>query len=192
MKKIVAFTGKGGVGKTTSLVLFLKYLIESKKAKDILVIDSDPDANVADVIGEEIKFCDTIGGKFTKKPTGIFSDITTTSFYAPHHMTAAGGGGMVMTHHKNLIKQAHIFRDWGRALPEYEDQNIKKRIGYKVDDVSYDGKFTFLKMGYNFKPIELQAAFGLVQLKKLTKFNLKRAANFQKLLKFFKNYEDPI
>ncbi|MFX1444872.1 MAG: AAA family ATPase, partial [Promethearchaeota archaeon] len=60
---IVAFSGKGGVGKTTSLVLFLKYIIDNKKAKDILVIDSDPDANVADVIGEEIKFCDTIGGK---------------------------------------------------------------------------------------------------------------------------------
>ncbi len=63
MKKIIAFSGKGGVGKTTSLVLFLKYIIDTKKAEDILVIDSDPDANVADVIGEEIKFCDTLGGK---------------------------------------------------------------------------------------------------------------------------------
>jgi CO dehydrogenase maturation factor len=63
MKKIVAFAGKGGVGKTTSLVLFLKYVLELKKAQDILVIDSDPDANVADVIGQEINFCDTIGGK---------------------------------------------------------------------------------------------------------------------------------
>ena len=63
MKKIIAFSGKGGVGKTTRLVLLLKYLIDINKDKDILVIDSDPDANVADVIGEDIKFCDTIGGK---------------------------------------------------------------------------------------------------------------------------------
>jgi CO dehydrogenase maturation factor len=63
MNKIIAFAGKGGVGKTTSLVLFLKYILEKKKANDILVIDSDPDANVADVIGEEVNFCDTIGGK---------------------------------------------------------------------------------------------------------------------------------
>ena len=62
MKKIIAFAGKGGVGKTTSLVLFLKYILEKKKAEDILVIDSDPDANVADVIGKEVNFCDTIGG----------------------------------------------------------------------------------------------------------------------------------
>lgn len=63
MNKIVAFAGKGGVGKTTTLALFLKYLIEVKKIQDILVIDSDPDANVADVIGQEVRFGDTIGGK---------------------------------------------------------------------------------------------------------------------------------
>ncbi|MFW9879428.1 MAG: AAA family ATPase [Candidatus Thorarchaeota archaeon] len=63
MKKIIAFSGKGGVGKTTALTLFLKYILETKNKLDILVIDSDPDANIADVIGEEVQFCDTIGGK---------------------------------------------------------------------------------------------------------------------------------
>jgi CO dehydrogenase maturation factor len=63
MKKIIAFSGKGGVGKTTALVLLLKYLLENKNKLDILVIDSDPDANIADVIGEEVSFRDTIGGK---------------------------------------------------------------------------------------------------------------------------------
>ncbi len=66
MRKIIAFAGKGGVGKTTNLALFLKYLLETKdNLKDILVIDSDPDANVADVIGKEISFGETIGGKMT-------------------------------------------------------------------------------------------------------------------------------
>ena len=63
MKKIVSFSGKGGVGKTTSLVLFLKYILETKQKNDILVIDADPDANVADVIGKEVHFSETIGGK---------------------------------------------------------------------------------------------------------------------------------
>ena len=65
MKKIIAFAGKGGVGKTTSLVLFLKYILEKSKL-DILVIDADPDANVADVIGKEVKFSETIGGKMAE------------------------------------------------------------------------------------------------------------------------------
>ncbi len=63
VKKVVAFAGKGGVGKTTSLVLFLKYLLEKNNNLNILVIDSDPDANIADVIGEEVQFNQTIGGK---------------------------------------------------------------------------------------------------------------------------------
>jgi len=63
--KIISFSGKGGVGKSTLLVLMLKYLLETKKFKNILVIDADPDANIADIIGEEIHFNQTVGGKMT-------------------------------------------------------------------------------------------------------------------------------
>ena len=30
LKKIITFSGKGGVGKTTALALFLKYILENK------------------------------------------------------------------------------------------------------------------------------------------------------------------
>jgi CO dehydrogenase maturation factor len=43
----------------------LKYLLEKEKKHDILVIDADPDANIGDIIGKEIKFKETIGGKMT-------------------------------------------------------------------------------------------------------------------------------
>lgn len=134
--------------------------------------------------------CDTIGATYAGKPTGFWSDITTTSFYAAHFMTAAGGGGMVMTSDKNMIKDAKVFRDWGRALPENDDENINERFNFKVDSIDYDGKFTYLKLGYNFKPIELQSAFGLVQLKRLPKFNSIRARNFKRLYDFFKRYQE--
>ncbi|MHA1915249.1 MAG: nucleotide-binding protein [Promethearchaeota archaeon] len=65
MKKIISFSGKGGVGKSTLLVLMLKYLLEKQNKFDILVIDADPDANIGDIIGEEINFKETIGGKMT-------------------------------------------------------------------------------------------------------------------------------
>ncbi len=65
ISKIISFSGKGGVGKSTLLILFLKYLIELKEYKNILVIDADPDANIGDLIGKEIKFNQTIGGKMT-------------------------------------------------------------------------------------------------------------------------------
>lgn len=134
--------------------------------------------------------CDTIGSKFRGKPTGYYSDITTASFYAPHHITTAGAGGMVMANSPELIKEAKILRDWGRALPENDDKNINERFNFKLQDIDYDGKFTFTKIGYNFKPIELQSAFGLVQLKKLSLFNKIRARNFRRLYEFFKGYRN--
>lgn len=75
MNKSIAFAGKGGVGKTTCLVLFLKYLIETKKDYKLLVIDADPDANVADIIGKQIQFRDTIAGKMTNIRYKIKKDM---------------------------------------------------------------------------------------------------------------------
>ncbi len=75
MNKSIAFTGKGGVGKTTCLILFLKFLIENKKDYRILVIDADPDANIADVIGKKIHFKDTIAGKMTNLRIKIEKNI---------------------------------------------------------------------------------------------------------------------
>ena len=66
MKKIISFSGKGGVGKSTLLVLMLKYLLEKNKNIDILVIDADPDANIGDIIGKEINFKETVGGKMAE------------------------------------------------------------------------------------------------------------------------------
>jgi len=63
LKKIISFSGKGGVGKSTLLVLMLKYLLEKFDNLDILVIDADPDANIGDIIGKEIHFKETVGGK---------------------------------------------------------------------------------------------------------------------------------
>ncbi|MBI2624443.1 aminotransferase class I/II-fold pyridoxal phosphate-dependent enzyme [Candidatus Parcubacteria bacterium] len=133
--------------------------------------------------------CDTIASKFRGEPTGRWSDIVTTSFYAAHNMTAGGGGGMVMTDDKELIREAKICRDWGRALPENEDENIEERFSFKVGGRDFDGKFTHVKIAHNFKPVEMQAAFGLAQLKKLPRFNRIRAHNFKKLYNFFKRYE---
>jgi len=65
MKKIISFSGKGGVGKSTLLVLMLKYLLEKFNDLNILVIDADPDANIGDIIGKDIQFKETIGGKMT-------------------------------------------------------------------------------------------------------------------------------
>ncbi|MFX1587752.1 MAG: AAA family ATPase [Promethearchaeota archaeon] len=61
--KIISFSGKGGVGKSTLLILMLKYILETKNYDNVLVIDADPDANIGDIIGKDIHFKETVGGK---------------------------------------------------------------------------------------------------------------------------------
>lgn len=58
MGKIIAVSGKGGVGKTLVSALLVKYLVESGK-NGILAIDADPDSNLAESLG--VEFRKTIG-----------------------------------------------------------------------------------------------------------------------------------
>jgi CDP-6-deoxy-D-xylo-4-hexulose-3-dehydrase len=97
-----------------------------------------------------------------------------------------------MTDDEDVIKRAKVLRDWGRALPErfeHYEGAFEERYNFKLDDIDYDGKFTFLEVGYNMKPVEMQAAFGLAQLKRLKEFNKVRRENFEKMYRFLRTYE---
>ncbi|TSC79497.1 MAG: NDP-hexose 3,4-dehydratase [Parcubacteria group bacterium Gr01-1014_29] len=137
--------------------------------------------------------CDTLGATIDGKPTGKYTDITTTSFYGSHIINGAGGGGMVMVHDRALRGRAQILRGWGRAsslLGESKaSENLAKRFQTSIDGILYDAKFVFSEMGYNFLPLELSAAFGLRQLDRLPKFSEIRSRNFSRLLSFFRQYE---
>ena len=54
MGKVIAITGKGGTGKTAVSALLVRYLIKSGKRYRVLVIDADPDSNLADALGVEV------------------------------------------------------------------------------------------------------------------------------------------
>ena len=82
--------------------------------------------------------CDTIGGKFNGRPSGAFSDVTTTSFYASHLITTGGAGGRVMTNDKKLRERARLFRDWGRGISKH-DESIRSRLStFKISGKPYD------------------------------------------------------
>lgn len=134
--------------------------------------------------------CDTIGGTINGEPTGMYADASTTSFYASHIITAAGGGGMVMFKDKKLAEEGKVLRDWGRALPEHFDEDPDKRFAYTLNEKPHDGKFMFTKLGFNLKPIDLQAAFGLVQLERLEEFYVTRKHNYTTLQTFLNQYPE--
>lgn len=133
--------------------------------------------------------CDTLGATFEGVPTGIYSDISTTSFYGSHVITAAGGGGMICVNDVERYRKCKMLRGWGRSSAVDESEDIKKRFGVKLEGLPYDSKFIFEEIGYNFLPLEISAAFGLAQLKKLGTFSDIRRDNFLRLTEFFSQYD---
>ena len=134
---------------------------------------------------------DTIGYTVNKKSFGKFTDVSTTSFYASHIVTGAGFGGMACFNDKKIYEEAKILRGWGRSSATFnESEDIKKRFSAKVSGIPYDGKYIFLKMGYNFLPSEISAAFGLEQIKKLNDNISVRTRNFKYLKIFFSKFQE--
>ena len=130
---------------------------------------------------------DTLGATINSKPSGIYSDISITSFYGSHIISCAGNGGMMVTNNKTFYTKAKVLRSWGRMSTLIKDsENINKRLNIKLKGFDYDRKFVFSESGYNFEPSEIGASFGLVQLKKFKKFNMIRNRNFKLHYNFFK------
>jgi len=110
----------------------------------------------------------------------VDSDVAVISFYASHVITAGGTGGMCMFNESWQRDEALGFRDWGRMGTNSEDPS--ERFGHSVDGIDYDFKFLYGKIGYNFKCSEMNAAFGLVQMKKLPEFIKLRRENVDRFI----------
>ncbi len=135
--------------------------------------------------------CDTLGAKFDGRPTGSYSDASTTSFYGSHIISGAGGGGMLCVDRPDWANRARVLRGWGRSSSLFgESEDLGRRFRTRIDGIVYDGKFVFTEIGYNFLPLEISAAFALEQLKKLRRFATARKRNFARLLGFFRKYAE--
>ncbi|MES2998400.1 MAG: aminotransferase class I/II-fold pyridoxal phosphate-dependent enzyme [Pseudomonadota bacterium] len=135
--------------------------------------------------------CDTLGAMLNGNSSGYYSDISTTSFYGSHIINCAGNGGMLCLNNPQLAKKATLLRSWGRSSSLcVESEIIENRFQTKIDQIDYDAKFIFEKIGYNLEPSELGAAFGLVQLSKLRNNIARREQIFASHINFFSAYKD--
>jgi CDP-6-deoxy-D-xylo-4-hexulose-3-dehydrase len=133
---------------------------------------------------------DTIGYSVDGKNAGKYSDISTNSFYASHIINGAGTGGIACFNDKKLYQRAKLLRGWGRSSATFnESESPNKRFNVKISGISYDAKYIFSDLGYNFLPSEISAAFALEQIKKLKNNISIRNKNFEYLNNFFKEYE---
>ena len=80
MSKVIAFAGKGGVGKTTVATLVVRNLSRNGKAP-ILAVDADPNSNLGETMGLEVT--STIGDireDYMKDPQGIPSGMDKVNY----------------------------------------------------------------------------------------------------------------
>lgn len=139
--------------------------------------------------------CDALGSKYNGKYVSTFGDTGTFSFYPAHHITM-GEGGAVVTDNNELSLTVRSLRDWGRACvcPVCAislDPNAYCPLRFsKAPLPDYDKRFTYINIGYNLKPLDLQAAIGLQQLQRLPKFIQQRRDNFSKLYRELLNFEE--
>ncbi|MCR4263590.1 MAG: lipopolysaccharide biosynthesis protein RfbH [Candidatus Roizmanbacteria bacterium] len=139
--------------------------------------------------------CDALGSLYDGKKTGTFGILGTESFYPAHHMTTGGEGGAVLINDLRLKRIVSSLREWGRACwcgasGGPKDGVCGVRFKFKIGDVPYDHKYIFNHIGYNLKPVEVQAAMGRVQLRKVDSFIRKRRKNFKTYHTFFSKYQD--
>ncbi len=80
MSKVIAFAGKGGVGKTTVASLVVRSLSKAGKTP-ILAVDADPNSNLGETLGLEVT--STIGDireDFMRDPQGVPSGMDKTVY----------------------------------------------------------------------------------------------------------------
>ena len=141
--------------------------------------------------------CDALGSYYDGKRLGSFGELASCSFYPAHHMTM-GEGGFVACKTKEQEVIVKSLREWGRgcycsgkASSCLKNGMCKKRFSNwlpLLPDEVMDHKYVYEEIGYNLKPLDMQASIGLVQLNKLDSFIEKRKYNFSRLVKIFEPY----
>ena len=123
--------------------------------------------------------CESHGATFNNKKLGTFGHLSNFSFYYAHHMSTIEGG-MVCTNNKKIYETIRTIRGHG-LLRESKDQVYKKKTIKKYKNLNKD--FLFINPGFNLRSTEINAVYGLSQIKRLDSNNNKRTKNFLYFLK---------
>ncbi|MGL5051211.1 MAG: DegT/DnrJ/EryC1/StrS family aminotransferase [Fusobacteriaceae bacterium] len=128
--------------------------------------------------------CESMGAKYRGKQLGTIGLMGTYSTFYSHHLCTMEGGITVTNdeelYHYLLSIRAH---GWTRNLPG--DSKIYK----KKEDEFYES-FNFIMPGYNLRPLEMEAAIGREQLKKLDEIILQRRENAKYFIENMSNMKN--
>lgn len=130
--------------------------------------------------------CESMGAEYGGKKAGAFGVLGTFSSFYSHHICTMEGGVTITDdedlYHHMLCIRAH---GWTRQLPQ------SSTLHKKSENTFYE-MFNFIMPGYNLRPLEMEAAIGLEQLKKLDNFVNIRRENAEYFCSIFKGNENII
>lgn len=132
--------------------------------------------------------CEALGSSRSARFVGHVGACATFSFYFSHHVTTIEGGA-VCADDDEFDARIRLLRahGWARDLGAAKARALYERAGV---DAAIDPAFVFYAMGYNFRMTEVQAAIGLVQLRKAVRFDAVRKAAWQMYRERLGEFED--
>lgn len=106
--------------------------------------------------------CESMGARYNGQMAGTFGVMGTFSSFFSHHISTMEGG-LIVTDDEELYQILLSLRahGWTRNLPK---QNLV--CSDKSDD-PFEESFRFVLPGYNVRPLELEGALGVEQVKRL-------------------------
>jgi len=116
--------------------------------------------------------CESMGATFQGKKAGTYGVMGSFSSFFSHHISTMEGG-LVATDDEELYQILLSLRahGWTRNLPKH---NLV--CGDKNDD-PFEESWRFVLPGYNVRPLEMEGAIGVEQVKKLPGFISARREN---------------
>lgn len=116
--------------------------------------------------------CESMGARFNGKHAGTFGVMGSYSSFFSHHISTMEGGLIVTEneelYHILLSLRAH---GWTRNLPKHNHV-----CGTKSDD-PFEESFRFVLPGFNVRPLEIEGALGVEQIKRLPQMVVERRKN---------------
>lgn len=147
----------------------------SKKTKAVIPINYAGHPAKLDVLGEICEdkgiylvndAAEALGAMYKERNIAHFGDVAVFSF-SPNKTITTGEGGMIVTNDEEIAEKARLIKDYGQ----------KER-------------FRYVELGSNYHLTEMQAAMGLVQLKKIDEILERKRLNARLLTEKLSTIKD--
>ena len=126
--------------------------------------------------------CNAHGAEYEGRKCGSFGNVSTFSFYFSHIISTIEGG-MLNTDNEEYYERARAMRSFGWTRGTKLESSISKEYGF------IDKRFMFAYLGFNFRPTEIQGAFGIHQIRRLDEFIRIRQENAKYWLEALRKLE---